>query len=138
MDVAKPLISDLKSELIFSSSRSGGPGGQSVNKVNTKITLRWDVRNSRALTDEQRNVILVKLSKSINLEGEVVLASDSSRSQLQNKEDTINKLKNLLDDAFKKQKPRKPTKPTRSSVRKRLENKKKHSERKKMRKGPNE
>ena len=72
------------------------------------------------------------------MEGEVVLANDSSRSQSQNKEDTINKLKNLLDDAFKKQKPRKPTKPTRSSVRKRLEDKKKHGERKKMRKGPME
>ena len=136
MGLEKPLISELKNEIIFTSSRSGGPGGQSVNKVNTKITLRWDVRNSRALTEEQRTVILEKLSKSINLEGEVVLANDASRSQLQNKEDTINKLKDLLNDAFKKEKPRKATKPTRSSVRKRLEDKKKHSERKKMRKGP--
>jgi ribosome-associated protein len=136
MESVKPVINELKSEFIFTSSRSGGPGGQSVNKVNTKVTLRWDVGNSRGLTEDQRDVILKKLSKSINLVGEVVLSTDSSRSQLQNKEETVNKLKDLLNNAFKKVKPRKATKPTRSSVRKRLEDKKKHAEKKKMRKDP--
>jgi len=136
MSIAKPLLNELEVEFKFTSSRSGGPGGQSVNKVNTKVTLRWDVRNSKIINNDQRAVIFNKLSNIINLEGEVVISADDSRSQLQNKESAINKLDNLITNAFKIVKPRKPTKPTKASVRKRLENKKKHSEKKKMRKDP--
>ena len=136
MTVSKPLLDDLEKEFSFTSSRSSGPGGQSVNKVNTKITLRWDVRNSRNIDEDQRTIIFSRLSNIINIEGEAVISADDSRSQLQNKEATINKLGKLLTSAFRIVKPRKPTKPTKASVRKRLENKKKHSVKKKMRKDP--
>jgi ribosome-associated protein len=135
MALKKPLIDDLLTELQFTTSRSGGPGGQHVNKVNTKVTLRWDVRKSTVIDDDQRLLILGKLAKVVNSVGEVVLSADSSRSQLQNKEAVLNKLDLLLTRAFAVAKPRKPTKPTKASVRKRLDDKKKQSIKKHLRRG---
>lgn len=136
MRLKKPAIDSIISELKLTSSRSSGPGGQSVNKVNTKITLRWDVLNSGAINEDQRALILSKLNKIINIEGEVIISADDSRSQIQNKEEAINKLNIALTKTFYVVKPRKVTKPTRASIRKRLENKKKHSIKKKLRKDP--
>ena len=136
MTLKKPAIDSIISELKLTSSRSSGPGGQSVNKVNTKITLRWDVLNSGAINEDQRALILSKLNKIINIEGEVIISADDSRSQIQNKEEAINKLNIALTKAFHVVKSRKPTKPTKASIRKRLDNKKKHSIKKKVRKDP--
>ena len=135
MAALKPSFIDFKREFQFTTSRSGGPGGQHVNKVNTKVTLRWSVKNSLTIDDEQRTLILEKLDKVINSEGEVVLSAEGSRSQLQNKEEVINKLDVLLTNAFFIPKKRKATKPSKASVKKRLENKKKHGEKKKWRRG---
>lgn len=125
----------LMAELLFTTSRSGGPGGQHVNKVNTKITLRWDVRNSAQIDEDQRSLIMSKLSNVINKEGELVIYAQSSRSQLQNKEEVIAKLDDLLNKAFFVAKPRKPTKPSKASVKKRLDKKKRHGAKKKLRRG---
>lgn len=130
-----PNIDDIKAELQFTTSRSGGPGGQGVNKVNTKVTLRWDVSNSHAINQVQRERILKNLDKVINNEGEVVLMAQTSRSQLQNKEEVINKLTALIKKVFTRKKPRKSTKPTKASVQRRLAAKKRHGEKKKQRKG---
>ncbi len=136
MTVKKPSIDDLKKEFQFTTSRSGGPGGQHVNKVNTKVTLRWSVKNSQTVDDEQRTIIITKLTKVINSEGEVVISAEGSRSQFQNKVEAIDKLDALLTKAFFIPKKRKATKPSKASVKKRLDKKKKHGEKKKWRKGP--
>lgn len=128
-------IESIIKELKFTTARSGGPGGQGVNKVNTKVVLHWDYLSSLYLKQEQKEIIGIKLATKINNLNEVVLASQESRSQLENKEGVINKLKQLLINAFTISKPRRPTKPTKSSVRKRLDNKKKHSYKKNLRRG---
>jgi ribosome-associated protein len=121
------------SELEFSASRSGGPGGQNVNKVNTKITLKWDVVNSHLINDEQRTLLLQKLSSRLTTEGVLLLTTQDKRSQLQNKEESLNKLDELLEAAFKQKKIRKPSKPSKTAKKKRVENKRKHSEKKEWR-----
>ncbi len=127
-------IDSVIKEVRFTTSRSGGPGGQGVNKVNTKVTLRWDVLNSVVIDDDQKEIILLKLCNAINKDGELVISSESSRSQLQNKEDAKLKLKTLIKKAFFKPKKRKPTKPSKSSVKKRLNDKKRLGKKKKLRK----
>ncbi len=122
-------------ELIFSASRSGGPGGQHVNKVNTKVSLRFDVLNSAMLSADQKDTLLKKLSNKITNEGVLVLSAQSSRSQLKNKELVIQKLDRLFFKAFATRKARRPTRATPSGVRKRLEAKKRIGEKKRLRRG---
>ena len=124
---------DLSKELTFSASKSSGPGGQHVNKVNTKVTLRFDVVNSTLLNEEQKATILKKLTSKITKEGIFILFAQSTRSQIKNKEAVVQKLDRLLTKAFAKRKVRKSTKPTKAAVRKRLDNKKKQAEKKKLR-----
>jgi ribosome-associated protein len=127
-------IEQIGSELKFSTSRSGGPGGQNVNKVETKVTIRWDVVNSELIKPEEKEILLKKLSSRINTDGVLVLNAQEKRSQLENKELVKEKLQNLLKKAFERKKARKATKPTKGSVQKRIEEKKKHGEKKKWRK----
>ena len=124
---------DLSKELTFSASQSSGPGGQHVNKVNTKVTLRFDVFNSRLLNTEQKATILKRLKSKINNKGIFILFDQSTRSQIKNKEAVVQKMDRLLTKAFAKRKARKSTKPTKTAIRKRLDNKKKQSEKKKLR-----
>jgi len=128
------LIESLKKELRFSASRSSGPGGQHVNKVNTRVTLSWDIVNSTILGQDQKSMLLQKLKSKVTLEGILMISSQTGRSQLANKQDTIRKLDELLKKAFLKKKKRKPTKPSKGAVLKRLDQKKKHSEKKIRRK----
>lgn len=121
------------SELEFVTSRSSGPGGQNVNKVNTKVTLRWPVIASVILSSEERETITQKLASRITLEGELVISAQDKRSQLQNKEAALAKLDELLTKAFVKKKKRKATKPSKVAVQKRIESKKRQGEKKKMR-----
>lgn len=121
-------IPDLSPEFLFITSRSSGPGGQNVNKVNSKVEVRFDVLNSNFLSDEQKEIILQKLSAKINSEGLLCVVSQRDRSQLANKEDAIRKLYLLIERALKPVKPRKKTKPTKSSVEKRLTSKRIKSE----------
>ena len=123
----------LASELIYTTSRSSGPGGQNVNKVNSKVTLRWDVSSSAILTDEEKDVVTSKLAAKLTTDGVLLLTAQDKRTQLQNKEEVILKLEKLLVKAFEKKKARKATKPSKSSVQNRIEKKKKNSEKKQWR-----
>jgi len=125
---------ELLPELEFTTSRSSGPGGQNVNKVSTKIILRWNVLHSTLITDEQKVLLLNKLSSQLTREGELIINSQESRSQLQNKETAVEKLDALLRKALTKPKARKATKPSYTSKVKRVDNKKRHAEKKQWRK----
>jgi len=125
---------DFMPELHFAASRSSGPGGQHVNKVSTKVELRFDVMNSSLLSPEEKELILEKLSNRINQEGELVLVYQRSRSQAKNKERVIEKFYELLINALTPRKKRKPTKPSPVSKEKRLEEKRLQAEKKDRRK----
>jgi len=126
-------VKRLQSELIFSVSRSSGPGGQNVNKVNSKVTLKFDVAGSKILTAEEKETILKRLGSKLTINGELILTSQDSRSQLDNKQTVIEKLEKVIAKAFEKKKLRKATKPTKSANQKRIQSKKQHSEKKKWR-----
>lgn len=126
----------LTSEIKFQTSRSSGPGGQNVNKTNTKVTLRFNVINSLVLTPEEKEVILARLATRLTSDGELILQAQEKRSQLQNKEEVVRKFDLLLAKAFQKKKARKATKPSKGAVQKRIQNKKQHAEKKKWRQRP--
>ncbi len=113
-------IPDLSAEFVFQASRSSGPGGQNVNKVNSKIELRFNIQESNILTEDQKQILLAKLSAKISLDGFLIVISQRDRSQLVNKEDAIRKIYCLIEKALQPVKRRKSTRPTRSSVEKRL------------------
>lgn len=123
----------LQPELVFSASRSSGPGGQNVNKVNSKVTLKFDVRNSLVLTEDEKSILLNKLVSRLSTDGVLTLTSQDKRSQLQNKEAVVAKLDVLLRKAFEKKKIRKATKPSKGSIQQRIKKKKQHSEKKQWR-----
>lgn len=127
------LASALGNEIIFSASRSSGAGGQNVNKVNTKITLKFDVKNSQHLVEEEKEIILKKLSTRLTNEGVLILTSQEKRSQLQNKEAAILKFEKIIAKAFEKKKARKATKPSKGSVQERMKEKKQCAEKKQWR-----
>ena len=126
-------VNDIFHELKFSTARSGGPGGQNVNKVNSKVILKWDIAQSVILSEESKQLLLLKLKSHCTHDGELMLQSQESRSQLDNKENVVRKLERLLKKAFEVQKPRKKTKPGKAAVEKRMKEKKKHSDKKKWR-----
>ena len=127
---------DLSSEVIFKASRSTGPGGQNVNKVNTKVELRFDVAQSKILEEEEKQRILEKLKNRINKEGVLVLTSDQSRSQLKNKVLVLELFHELLRQALIIKKKRKSVRISLSEKKIRLERKKRQSAKKDMRKPP--
>jgi ribosome-associated protein len=121
---------DFYREFQFIASRSSGAGGQNVNKVSSKISLRFDVFNSTVLDEDQKQILKEKLGTQISLDGILQIVSQEDRSQLVNKEICVKKFFALLTKCFTRQKKRRPTKPTKSSVRVRLEGKKKESQKK--------
>ena len=128
-----PQSVDLISELVFTMSRSSGPGGQNVNKVNTKVTLKLDVVNSSVLTLEQKELIAEKLATRTTKEGVLILTAQEKRSQMQNKEAVVFKLDQLLTKAFADRKARKATKPSKAAHHARIKAKKHRSEKKQWR-----
>lgn len=121
------------SELSFSYARSGGAGGQNVNKVNSKVIMDWDLRSSPSLPDSVKERFFTRYRNLINQDGIVQLTSEKERSQKANLDDCIKKLNEMIEKVAVPPKPRKKTKPTKSSIRKRLDSKKLHSAKKENR-----
>ena len=120
----------LYQEVTFKTSRSGGAGGQNVNKVSSKVELIFDVDSSVQFTDEQKEIIFLKLANRIDNEGLLHLQCDETRSQLKNKEMVFERFLNLIKLALIPVKKRKPSKPSKGSIKKRLDSKKKLSDKK--------
>lgn len=125
---------ELNNELVFKTSRSGGKGGQNVNKTETKVQLLFAVSESTVLTAYEKQRIQLKLANRINQEGALLLSSSETRSQLANKDIVINLFYELINAALFVQKKRKVSKPSKASVRKRIENKRRQAEKKENRK----
>ncbi|GAB3907399.1 alternative ribosome rescue aminoacyl-tRNA hydrolase ArfB [Larkinella knui] len=121
-------------ELQFQFARSGGSGGQNVNKVATKAELYFDIPNSAVLSDEEKAVLLEKLVTKVTTEGVLVLYHQTERTQLGNREKVTEKFYQLIRKAFEKEKPRKATRPTKASREEKLAQKKKRGAVKEQRK----
>ena len=114
-------------EISFTASRSGGPGGQNVNKVSSKVTLAFDVRGSDALSDEQKRKIMGRLATRINKEGILQVVSQRTRSQELNRADALIRFSELVRRALTPQRPRVETRVPAATKKRRLEEKKKRS-----------
>ena len=126
----------IEKEVRYQTSRSGGPGGQHANKVETSVELRFDIPNSSVLNEKEKQRLLRKLSNKSTKEGVLIITAEESRSQIKNKEQALEKFYATIRDGLKTRKKRKPTKPTRASKEKRIQEKKKHGEKKSNRKPP--
>ena len=115
---------NLENEFIFATSRSGGPGGQNVNKVSTKVELRFSLFLTSMFSETEKELIFKKLKNKINNEGELILVSQSERTQLMNKKVVTEKFYELISKALTIPKKRRSTRPTFSSKIRRLEKKK--------------
>jgi len=138
MQISKKRRDQLKTEFKFSASRSGGPGGQNVNKVNTRVELRLSLLTSQILTEQEKETIRIKLKNRINSEDELVLVSNSERTQWRNKENVVEIFFDLIEKALIPLKKRINTKPSQASKLKRLESKKIQAQKKRLRKPPKE
>lgn len=127
---------NLDSELTFRASRSSGPGGQNVNKVNTRIELRFNVANSLLLSPEQKTLLTEKLKNRISADGDLIIAAQESRSQAENKKIATEKFYLLLQKAFAPQKARKRFRLSREHKQKRLDEKQRQAQKKELRKPP--
>jgi len=127
------MINVLK-EIKFKTARSGGSGGQNVNKVETMVEGYFNVQASNLFSAEEKEVIIIKLANKITDKGFLLVKSQTERSQLGNKEQVIKKINTLINQALIKPKKRKPTKPTKAAKEKRIESKKKKAEIKQDRK----
>ena len=125
---------DFSAELKFNFSRSSGPGGQHVNKTESKVELRFNILQSKCFSEKEKERLKIKLSNKINNEGELILTCQESRSQIKNKEIVTARFLIIIENALRKNKKRIPTKPTQSSIEKRLKLKKRVAENKNFRK----
>ena len=130
----KTILPDLSPEITIKTSRSGGKGGQHVNKVSTKVELAFDLTNTQLLSEEQKALLLGRLSGKLTKDGILLVVSQSERTQLGNKRVAMVKLIELLERNLIVEKKRKPTKVPKSVIEKRLIAKKRRGEIKKFRK----
>jgi ribosome-associated protein len=123
-------------EFQFETSRSGGPGGQNVNKVNSKVQLRWTPSTSPSLPDPVRLRLLQSVANRLTREGELLIASTRTRDQGRNVDDCLDKLRTMILAAVHPPKPRRATRPTLGSKKRRVESKQRRSDTKRGRKAP--
>ena len=123
-------------EFKFTFSRSGGPGGQNVNKLNTKVTLHWSVAESQSITKGLQGRFFERYHRRINKQGELVLTSQRFRDRGRNVADCLHKLRLMILEVSTPPRPRRKTKPTRSSKERRLKSKRLKSQKKQMRRPP--
>ena len=127
-----------ESEFIFSTSRSSGPGGQNINKLNTKVELRFNIYATMLFSEEEKERICRRLGKKINKEGELILVAQSGRTQLMNKKLVAGKFFSVVSKALTSPAKRISTRPTVASVKKRLDKKRNQGDKKKLRRIPGE
>ena len=125
-------------EFEFTFARSGGPGGQNVNKVSSKATLRWPVVRSPSLPEAVRQRLLHKYGSRVTSGGDLLITSQRFRDAGRNVADCLEKLRGILADAAQPPKPRRPTRPTRGSVERRIRSKRRRSEKKQHRRSRGE
>jgi ribosome-associated protein len=130
-DLRVPLV-----ELEFRASRSGGPGGQHVNTSSTRVEVTWDIAGSPALSEEQRQRLLVRLASRLDGTGRIRLVSSSTRSQLRNREDVTERLREVVAQALVVPKARKRTRTPRAAKAARLESKRRRAATKRDRRPP--
>lgn len=123
-----------ESELEITTSRSGGAGGQHVNKTSSKVTLRWNIEQSQVLSEKLRQQLLTRLASRLTLQGEIVIQVEASRSQIQNREIALERMAGIIQKALLTPKKRIPTKPKKSAKLRRLNDKSHNSTLKHQRK----
>jgi ribosome-associated protein len=129
-------VSIPEAELELRASRSSGPGGQGVNTTDSKVELRWDVANTQALSDAQRQRVLDRLGSRITADGVLLLQASEQRSQQRNRQAALARLRALVGEAIEPPKVRRPTRRTRASKERRLQTKKRRGELKQLRRRP--
>ena len=131
--VVTPRVTIPGGELEMAFSRSGGPGGQNVNKVASKVELRWNPTTSGALSADERAWLIERLRSRLTGDGTLIVTSTATRDQLKNRDDATAKLALIVRTALDRPKPRRPTKPSRSAKRRRVADKRHHAEKKRGR-----
>ena len=128
--VIKPGLTIPSGELEIAFARSGGPGGQNVNKVSSKVDLRWSPVTSEVLSEVDRTLLVDKLKNRLTNDGVLIVTSTKTRDQMKNREDARDKLVLIVKAALDRPKPRKATKPSKRAKARRIANKKHHAEKK--------
>ena len=133
--VVSPRLTIPAGELELAFARSGGPGGQNVNKVSSKVELRWNPTTSDAIAPDDRSWLVSRLASRLTTDGTLIVTSTATRDQLKNRDDAMSKLTLIVKSALERPKLRRPTKPSRSSKRRRVEDKRHRAQIKRDRRG---